>query len=99
MLFCFYVLGYCKNLGGYNILENNLTSGYIIQTWTQTIGWGRIRNGYIIIGLQIKKLSSEIETKVKAIPVTGPQGCEMSRLPHFLDSWLSDSGEFVSLTD
>jgi hypothetical protein len=37
----------------------------------------------------------------KAIPVTdcgGPQGCETSRLPHFLDSRLTDGGEVVSLT-
>jgi hypothetical protein len=34
------------------------------------------------------------------IPVTGhggPWGCEMSRLPHFLDTWLTDGGEVVSL--
>jgi hypothetical protein len=37
----------------------------------------------------------------KAIPVTGrggPQGCETSMLPHFLDSRLTDGGEIVSLT-
>jgi hypothetical protein len=28
----------------------------------------------------------------------GPYGCEMSGLPHFLDSWLRDGGEVVSLT-
>jgi hypothetical protein len=39
--------------------------------------------------------------KGKAIPVTGcgvPQGCEMSRLPHFLDNRLTDGGKVVSLT-
>jgi hypothetical protein len=39
--------------------------------------------------------------KVKAILVTGhgvPLGCEKARLPHFLDSWLTDGGEVVSLT-
>jgi hypothetical protein len=39
--------------------------------------------------------------KVNAIPVTGregPEGCETSRLPHFLDSRLTDGGEVVSPT-
>jgi hypothetical protein len=37
----------------------------------------------------------------KVIPVTsheGPQSCDMSRLPHFLDSRLTDGSEVVSLT-
>jgi hypothetical protein len=41
------------------------------------------------------------EKKGKAIPVTGragPQGCETSRLPHFLDNRLTDDGKVVSLT-
>jgi hypothetical protein len=41
------------------------------------------------------------EGKGKAIPVTGcggPEGCEKSRLPHFLDNRLSDGGEIVRLT-
>jgi hypothetical protein len=40
------------------------------------------------------------EGKSKAITVTGlrgPQGCEMSRLLHFVDNWLVDCGEVVSL--
>jgi hypothetical protein len=39
--------------------------------------------------------------KGKLIPVTGregPCGCETSKLPHFLDSRLTDGGEVVSLT-
>jgi hypothetical protein len=39
--------------------------------------------------------------KGKAIPEPirgGPQGCEMSRLPHFLDNRLTDGGEVVSPT-
>jgi hypothetical protein len=38
--------------------------------------------------------------KGKALPLTGregPQGCETSRLPHFLDNRLTDGGEVVSL--
>jgi hypothetical protein len=39
--------------------------------------------------------------KGKAIPITGrrgPEGCETSRLSHFLDSRLTDGGEIVILT-
>jgi hypothetical protein len=39
------------------------------------------------------------DKKGKAIPVTrrgGPYGCETSRLPHFLDNRLTESGEVVS---
>jgi hypothetical protein len=42
-----------------------------------------------------------IDRKGNAIPVTGlggPWGCEMSRLPHFLDSRVTDGIEIVSLT-
>jgi hypothetical protein len=42
--------------------------------------------------------SGLIDGKGKAIPVTGcegPSGCEMSRLPHFLDSRLTDGGAVV----
>jgi hypothetical protein len=38
--------------------------------------------------------------KDKSIPVTdrrGPQGCETSRFPHFLDNRLTDGGEVVVL--
>jgi hypothetical protein len=28
----------------------------------------------------------------------GPQGCEMSRLPHFLENQFTDGGKVVSLT-
>jgi hypothetical protein len=41
------------------------------------------------------------KVKGKAIPVTGhggPEGCETSRLPHFLENWLTDGGKVVSLT-
>jgi hypothetical protein len=39
--------------------------------------------------------------KGKAIPVTGhggPLGCETSKVPHFLDDWLTDGGEVVGRT-
>jgi hypothetical protein len=42
-----------------------------------------------------------MQKKGKAIPVTGrggPQVCDTSKLPHFLDNRLIDGGEFVSLT-
>jgi hypothetical protein len=38
--------------------------------------------------------------KRKSISITGlggPYGCEMSRFPHFIDSWLTHGGE-ASLT-
>jgi hypothetical protein len=41
------------------------------------------------------------QLKCKAIPVTGregPQGCETSKIPHFLDNRLIDGGKVVSLT-
>jgi hypothetical protein len=41
------------------------------------------------------------DVKGKAIAVTaleGPQGCETSRLPHFLHNRFTDGGEVVSLT-
>jgi hypothetical protein len=42
-----------------------------------------------------------VKKNCKAIPVTGhgyPYGCEMWRLPHFLDTLLTDGGEVLSLT-
>jgi hypothetical protein len=42
-----------------------------------------------------------VKVKDKAIPITGlggPQGCETSRPPHFLDNRLTDGGEVVRVT-
>jgi hypothetical protein len=50
---------------------------------------------------QIKFLRLNSTNKNKAIPVTdcdSPQACETSRLPCFLDNWLTDSDDVVSLT-
>jgi hypothetical protein len=41
-----------------------------------------------------------LEKKGKALPVTGhggPHGFETLKIPHFLDNWLIDAGEIVSL--
>jgi hypothetical protein len=43
----------------------------------------------------------QLKGKGNAIPITGREGaygCETSRLPHFLDSRLTDGSEVVSLT-
>jgi hypothetical protein len=43
--------------------------------------------------------AGHVNYKSKAIPVTGRgdlQGCEMLRLPHFVDNQLTDGGEVVS---
>jgi hypothetical protein len=53
-----------------------------------------------IIILSSTLIIDKINKKGKASPVTsreGPQGCEMLRLPHFLDNRLIDGGEVVSL--
>jgi hypothetical protein len=61
--------------------------------------------GYFRLGLlsrhSMHKTIKYHVKKCKAIPVTGrggPKGCETSRIPHFLDSWLTDGGEVVRLT-
>jgi hypothetical protein len=46
-------------------------------------------------------INSLSEEKSEAIPVTdrrGPEGCETSRLQHFLDNRLTDGSEVVTLT-
>jgi hypothetical protein len=61
----------------------------------------------IFLSMILHSRSLENETiylgtvKCKVIPVTGrggPQSCETSRLPHFLENRLTDVGEIVSLT-
>jgi hypothetical protein len=51
--------------------------------------------------LSVYLRNSPALVKSKAIPVTGhggPQGCETSRLPHFLENRLTDGGEVSNLT-
>jgi hypothetical protein len=46
-----------------------------------------------IVYFSLQILAEDINKKGKVIPVTGrggPQGCETSRLPHFLDNLLTD---------
>jgi hypothetical protein len=55
----------------------------------------RWRMNYFRISNQINK------GKSKTLLVKGrggPEGCETSRLPHFLDNRLTDGGEVISLT-
>jgi hypothetical protein len=50
--------------------------------------------------LKTKEWTKKKSVLGKTIPVTGcggPQGCETLRLPDFLDNWLTDGGEVVSL--
>jgi hypothetical protein len=70
------------------------------------------KQAWVNSGMITKKISMDkcihwsthkhiLQIKGKAIPVTGrggPQGSETSKLPHFLDNWLTDGGEVVSLT-
>jgi hypothetical protein len=51
--------------------------------------------------LIISNSDHKVKRKSKVFPVTGrggPQGCETSRLPHFLNNRLIDDGEVVSRT-
>jgi hypothetical protein len=53
------------------------------------------------VGLTASYTELKLKQKRKAIIVRGrggPQGCETSRFPHFLDNLLTDGGEVVSLT-
>jgi hypothetical protein len=47
------------------------------------------------------KMKGHAQKKGQTISVTGlegPYGCETSRFPRFLDKWIRDGGEAVSLT-
>jgi hypothetical protein len=62
-----------------------------LQGW-----WQYVTSGIVVLGKGKGR-----KGKGQAIPVTGcggPQGCETSRLPHFLDCRLTDGGEVFSLT-
>jgi hypothetical protein len=57
---------------------------------------------FLVIQLGTDKINKVFgRIKGKAIPVTGrggPQGCETSRLPRFLDNPLTNGSEVISLT-
>jgi hypothetical protein len=62
-----------------------------------------VRKQLLIIKINITayKYSVMLNKESKAIPARGlggPQGCEVSRLPHFIDNRPKDGGEVVSLT-
>jgi hypothetical protein len=62
-------------------------------TWSAAT-WSHL---FILFPLNFKLFN----VKGKAVPVTGregPQGCETSRLPNFLNNRLTDGGEVVSPT-
>jgi hypothetical protein len=43
----------------------------------------------------------KVKSKSKAVPVTGRggmHGCDMLRISHCIDNWLTDGGKDVSLT-
>jgi hypothetical protein len=55
---------------------------------------------FFVTFVSIAVLLPNIAVKDKVIPLTGrggPLACEMSRLSHFLDDWLTDGSEVVSL--
>jgi hypothetical protein len=70
-----------------------------LQLWTLLISFRLEEHWKNMQWLQI--CSIHISKTGKAIPVTGhggPYGCGTSRLPHFLDNWLTHGSEVVSLT-
>jgi hypothetical protein len=65
-----------------------------VQTWMAHIRKHDVYNEHIpILYLTSKRKATRIFVTGRG----GPQGCEMSRLPHFLDNRLTDGGEVVSL--
>jgi hypothetical protein len=75
-------------------IENSVPKNMLAPKGREVIVQFRIRKQRIIHSLCSLYL-------IMVTPVTGrggPQGCETSRLPHFLDSRLTDGREVVSLT-
>jgi hypothetical protein len=51
-----------------------------------------------VILIANKRVIKNIFKKINKSGSGGPWGYEMSRIAHFLDVWLTDGGEIVSLT-
>jgi hypothetical protein len=75
---------------------SNYATGY-----TQTCCPLHIRSYTLLCCVTTSNVLVALKKLGKTVPITGregPWGCEMSRLPHFLDNRLTDGGEVVSLT-
>jgi hypothetical protein len=56
-------------------------------------------SGHVVRLFTFEVTLDQVTVNGKAIPVTGrggPEGCETSRLPHFIDNRLTDGDEVVS---
>jgi hypothetical protein len=87
-----------KRIGCYRPVEQPPRSWHLSSL--RRFLWGHLKSVAYANNLRTGELLNECvheeAKKGKAIPVTGrggPQGCETSRLPHFLDNRLTDGSE------
>jgi hypothetical protein len=78
-------------------------NSYLLSVRSILILFSRLLLGLLIDGpFEVYGLHAFlIKSKKKAMLVTGPgglYGSETSRVPHFLDSWLTDGGQVISFT-